>query len=170
LAAVVPSVQAADSASPQESRPAEITLLVPPNAEVWFDGNKTQLTGPERMFRTPPLTPGRDYSYQLRIRWTEGGRSAERQRRVIVHAGDELVVEPTDTRVRVTARSNYFSPANGANVPGGSAVPRRGGTFVLFEDPTVPTSNATPMSQQSKPHRGTIPGSHHHHSMSPGNG
>jgi uncharacterized protein (TIGR03000 family) len=69
-----------------------INVRVPPNAEVWFDDQKTSQTGPTRSFITPPLNPDHDFVYHIRARWTENGRQVEKTRRIDVHAGDRLFV------------------------------------------------------------------------------
>jgi uncharacterized protein (TIGR03000 family) len=65
-----------------------ITLRVPGSAEVWFDGSKTSQTGRLRSFVSPPLQPGRNYSYEIRARWMEAGRPVEETRKINVRAGD----------------------------------------------------------------------------------
>jgi uncharacterized protein (TIGR03000 family) len=65
-----------------------INIRVPVNAEVSFDGSKTSQTGGLRSFVTPTLEPGRDYSYEIRARWTEGGRTVVQTRKVNIRAGD----------------------------------------------------------------------------------
>jgi uncharacterized protein (TIGR03000 family) len=69
-----------------------LTLRVPANAEVWFDGQKTTETGSIRSYITPSLDPNRDFSYQVRVRGTQNGREVDRTRKVDVHAGDRLFV------------------------------------------------------------------------------
>jgi uncharacterized protein (TIGR03000 family) len=65
---------------------AQIRLRVPANAEVWFDGQKTNQTGTVRNFYSPPLTPGQSYRYQVRVRWMQDGRPVEQERIVRVRA------------------------------------------------------------------------------------
>src|SRR5262249_49930993 len=69
-------VQAARAADPPSSpsEPVRIQMQVPADAEVWFDGAKTQQTGSERAFISPPLRPGRQYVYQVHVRWSKGGQ------------------------------------------------------------------------------------------------
>jgi uncharacterized protein (TIGR03000 family) len=68
----------------------EITMHVPAGARIWFDGEATVQTGATRMFVSPPLDPERQYAYQIRVRWNEGGDVVERTRRLTVQAGDEI--------------------------------------------------------------------------------
>jgi uncharacterized protein (TIGR03000 family) len=72
--------------------PARISLRVPDNAEVWFDGEKTTSTGRDRQFRSPPLTSGERYSYKIRARWVENGREVTQTQQVAVSAGANVNV------------------------------------------------------------------------------
>jgi uncharacterized protein (TIGR03000 family) len=65
---------------------------VPGNAEVWFDGEKTTSTGTNRQFRSPPLTPGQRYRYEVRVRWVENGREVTQTQQVVVSAGANVNV------------------------------------------------------------------------------
>jgi uncharacterized protein (TIGR03000 family) len=67
-----------------------IAVRVPANAEIWFDGSKTSQTGQVRLFTTPPLEPGHEYSYEVHARWNESGHDVDRTRKVTVHAGDRI--------------------------------------------------------------------------------
>jgi len=78
---------------------ATLTVKVPVDAEVWFDGTKTTSTGPVREFQSPALTPGQKYSYQVRARWQENGHAVTQTRNVGVNAGAHIEVEfPVPTR------------------------------------------------------------------------
>jgi uncharacterized protein (TIGR03000 family) len=72
---------------------ASIFVHVPADAEVLFDNEKTSQTGEFRQFETPSLAPGRDFTYQIRARWMDGGRSVDMKRKVTVRAGDRLGVD-----------------------------------------------------------------------------
>jgi len=69
---------------------AHIWVRVPANAEIWIDGIKTKQTGEIRYFFSPPLTPGKKYSYQLRLRWTQDGKPVEQTQRLFVQAGEVI--------------------------------------------------------------------------------
>jgi uncharacterized protein (TIGR03000 family) len=62
--------------------PALIDVCVPPNAQVWIDGTPTSQTGPQRVFQSPPLEPGKGYVYIVRARWTEEGRPIEQMQAI----------------------------------------------------------------------------------------
>jgi uncharacterized protein (TIGR03000 family) len=65
---------------------------VPAGAIVRFDGVRTQQAGLTRRFETPPLTPGREYTYDLSVSWIDGGRAVERQRKVSFKSGDRVTL------------------------------------------------------------------------------
>jgi len=65
------------------SRPGGCMILsvkVPqPSAEVYVDGVRTQQSGTDRVFESPPLDGGREYRYEMTARWIEGGAMVERK-------------------------------------------------------------------------------------------
>jgi len=67
-----------------------VNVSVPADAEIWFDGTKTTQTGAARSFVSPPVSPGHDYTYEVKVRWRQNGKAVTRTRRVIVHAGDVI--------------------------------------------------------------------------------
>ena len=69
---------------------AHIWLRVPENAEVWVEGVKTRQTGEARYYYSPPLTPGKEYAYRLRVRWQKDGKPVEETQRLLVHAGASI--------------------------------------------------------------------------------
>ena len=69
---------------------AVIDVRVPANALILFDRRKTTSAGPERHFISPPLTPGKEYVYEVSARWQEGGREVTRTRSLVVRAGERL--------------------------------------------------------------------------------
>ncbi|HZY88900.1 MAG TPA: TIGR03000 domain-containing protein [Gemmataceae bacterium] len=70
---------------------AHITLNVPANAEVWFDGDKTTQAGPTRQFVSPPLTPGQTYTYHVRARWVQNGKPVDQTRELHVQANQQTI-------------------------------------------------------------------------------
>jgi uncharacterized protein (TIGR02246 family) len=87
----------ASAAQPANSLTAQvgtiITILVPPDAELSFDGAATTQRGSERRFLTPPLEVGRRYVYEVRGRWIENGRPVQQTRKVSVTGGDTVRVD-----------------------------------------------------------------------------
>jgi uncharacterized protein (TIGR03000 family) len=82
----------APAQEPGPAAPAAIRMGVPEGAEVWVDGARTRQTGVDRSFVTPPLDPGRTYSYAVRVRWVDGDGTAERTRTVRFRAGEQLAL------------------------------------------------------------------------------
>jgi uncharacterized protein (TIGR03000 family) len=94
-----PSAFAAISPAPEMPDAAVVlNVRVPANAEIWVNGLKMHLTGASHEFVSPPLTPGKVGTYDLRARWEEDGQQVERTRRVTVRAGDRLSI-------------NFFNPS-----------------------------------------------------------
>jgi uncharacterized protein (TIGR03000 family) len=70
----------------------QLFIQVPENATVSIDGAATRQTGTTRQFASPPLAPGKEYSYEVRARWTAAGKTVEQTQNVTVRAGDRLNV------------------------------------------------------------------------------
>jgi uncharacterized protein (TIGR03000 family) len=69
-----------------------VTVDVPPDADVWFNGAPTAQKGTVRRYISPVLAPGMNYTYYVRARWMEDGVAVDQTRRVSVRAGDQLTV------------------------------------------------------------------------------
>jgi uncharacterized protein (TIGR03000 family) len=80
---------------PSTSNTAHIHLIVPADALVWFSDAPTRQTGSMRYFKSPELMPEKDYTYDVKVRWTENGREVTRTRRVGVSAGSSVTVDFT---------------------------------------------------------------------------
>jgi len=80
-------------AQPMAGNTVHILVIVPIDAEVWFDQEKTSQNGLVREFESPPVSPGRFYSYDIRARWSVGGRNVESVRHITVKAGDRTTVD-----------------------------------------------------------------------------
>jgi uncharacterized protein (TIGR03000 family) len=72
--------------------PAYIEVELPAGAELWFGDTKTKQTGPSRQFVSPALPVGREYVYELRALWVEGGREVTQTREISVRGGEEVSV------------------------------------------------------------------------------
>jgi uncharacterized protein (TIGR03000 family) len=94
----------AASAEEPRSETAQITVVVPADARVFFDGEQTTSTGTERLYVSPPLVVGKDRYYIVVARWQEGGKAVEQTRKVPVTGG---------ARVRV----DFTRPTAGAETP-----------------------------------------------------
>jgi uncharacterized protein (TIGR03000 family) len=81
---------------PANDTRAFIRVRVPANAEIWFEGDKTNQTGPERNFVSPALQTGKTFTYDVRARWTEsGGKVIDKTKQVKVEAGRRSTLDFT---------------------------------------------------------------------------
>ncbi len=76
-----------------QAMPAQINVLVPANAKVWFDDSQTTQQGTNRVFASPALTPGSAYYYTVKAQWREGDKDVTQSRRVDVRAGANVNVD-----------------------------------------------------------------------------
>jgi uncharacterized protein (TIGR03000 family) len=76
-----------------EKKIATIKLLVPAPATVTVDGQATTSTGETRLYETPPLAPGKTFSYELKATWEESGYKIVRMAEARVEAGKETVID-----------------------------------------------------------------------------
>jgi uncharacterized protein (TIGR03000 family) len=90
----VPPEEQEDEA-PVEDNAARVTVVVPEDAELWFNGTKTNQTGKRREFATAPLTPGKDFRYRIKARWIEDGKPVELTQTIKVRANSSQTVDFT---------------------------------------------------------------------------
>lgn len=76
-----------DTYAPSTDNMAHLTVNVPADARIFVDGNPTTSTGPVRHFHSPPLAPGRNYTYTLEARWNDNGHAVTQTQKVDVAAG-----------------------------------------------------------------------------------
>jgi uncharacterized protein (TIGR03000 family) len=72
---------------------AVIEVKVPATAEVLFDGERTTQPGQFRVFRSPPLEPGQDFTYEVTARWREKGELVERTQKARIRAGERAQID-----------------------------------------------------------------------------
>jgi uncharacterized protein (TIGR03000 family) len=70
-----------------------IGIRVPPDAEIWFEGEKTSQTGSFREFYSPPLEPDQTYTYEIRVKWIQGGTPVAQTRTIAVRAGQHVGID-----------------------------------------------------------------------------
>jgi uncharacterized protein (TIGR03000 family) len=144
----------------QADRTVHIAIRVPSNAEIWFDAAKTQQAGESREFVSPPLAFARTYTYQIRTRWTEGGRTVDRTQAITVQAGDRIGLDFTNG-----SRTQPYSY--------GAISPREENPGFFY--PVLPRSsglnpNVAPASEQSPSKGFGPPGSNDPYSLGVGQG
>jgi len=82
---------------------ASITVQVPANAELYFQGERMTKTGTVRDFVTPALLTSRTYTYDVRAVWEDkDGRPVVRERQLTVRSGDkidlDMMAAPSETQ------------------------------------------------------------------------
>jgi uncharacterized protein (TIGR03000 family) len=96
-----PATVGTDTASVQPDNMARVTVSMPADAEIWFQGTKMTSTGAVREYQSPPLTPGSRYSYDVRARWSQNGHEVTQTQQVEVtagtHASLHFPVQPAPT-------------------------------------------------------------------------
>jgi uncharacterized protein (TIGR03000 family) len=84
-----------DTASTPVVTTANIDVVVPPDAELRFDGTLTAETGTVRHFVTPALIPGNAYAYDISATWAENGRQVTSNRHARFQTGERLTIDLT---------------------------------------------------------------------------
>jgi uncharacterized protein (TIGR03000 family) len=106
LAALLAALPLLPTRAAEMTTPADKALLVvrlPAGAALTIGDTVTKQTGPERTFVSPPLTPGKSYSYDLKATWDENGKTKKVMRQVQVAAGRRTVVDLTKDEPAKTA-------------------------------------------------------------------
>jgi uncharacterized protein (TIGR03000 family) len=76
-----------ETRTPVEPTRARLHLEVPAEARLYINGRLMRTASAVRAFDTPPLEPGRAYSYTLRAEVVRGGKTVSDTREVEVRAG-----------------------------------------------------------------------------------
>jgi uncharacterized protein (TIGR03000 family) len=78
--------------TPEEQKAYVHVRVFPAHAKITFQGSMTRNIGSSRLFVSPPLEPGENYTYEIGVTWDENGRTITQNRKVLVRAGDHLSV------------------------------------------------------------------------------
>jgi uncharacterized protein (TIGR03000 family) len=76
----------------QPAAPCTMTINLPADAKLLFNGTLAGGTGSVRTFKTPALTPGMDYAYELTAEVIRDGKPQRMTERVVVRAGEKTNV------------------------------------------------------------------------------
>jgi uncharacterized protein (TIGR03000 family) len=90
--ACAPLVARGDDAEP-EKKPAVLIVRLPADAELYVAGIKSTQTGASREFASPPLAPGKKFSYQVKAVWRKDGKEIVRLEKAIVRTGETTQVD-----------------------------------------------------------------------------
>lgn len=89
---VVPGGTAPQTRSPDNTVTIDVRV-VDPDAEVWVDDHKTTQKGTQRRYTTPPLTPGKQYKYEIRVESMRDGKKVEQKQEITFEAGQHVGVD-----------------------------------------------------------------------------
>jgi uncharacterized protein (TIGR03000 family) len=84
----------------EDTNAALVVAHLPEDARIWFQDEPTIQTGTLRQFLSPPLTPGKSYTYTVRVQWPEDGRWVSQIHSFPVRAGAIHCIDvvPSGTR------------------------------------------------------------------------
>jgi uncharacterized protein (TIGR03000 family) len=83
--ALIPSANAVPGAP---SDRAVLSVQVPAGATVSVEGADSKQTGADRVFVSPPLKPGQDYTYTVKAQWKVNDKAIDQTQKVTVRAGE----------------------------------------------------------------------------------
>lgn len=81
-----------------------VTVTLPADARLLFNGTPAAGTGATRTYRTPALVAGQDYAYDLTAEVTRNGEVQKVSKRVTVRAGETTTVTLVDDAARTTSK------------------------------------------------------------------
>ncbi len=82
--------------APVQDNIARIRLTVPTDAQVWFEEKVTKERGETRYYESPPLAPGHQYVYDVKVRWrNKEGKEVTRTRQLDVSANSTVSADFT---------------------------------------------------------------------------
>ena len=73
--------------------PVQLAVRLPANASLTIDGQQTTMTGGNRVFVSPALEKGYQYTYEVQAKWMDNGREVVRTRKVSFLPGQQVSVD-----------------------------------------------------------------------------
>jgi uncharacterized protein (TIGR03000 family) len=90
---------------------ATVVVRLPADADLYLDGQKSNLASATRRYVTPKLEPGQDYYYVIKARAVRQGEAVAQTKRVTLRAGQEARVDFGDLEA-ATAEDPAAAPAH----------------------------------------------------------
>jgi uncharacterized protein (TIGR03000 family) len=85
-----------DGSQPPPDNAVHLQLVVPENAQVFFDGSQVVQTGTIREFVSPPLPAGKTFTYKVSVRYRDAaGKPVDDTRDIQVRANDWFRIDFT---------------------------------------------------------------------------
>ncbi len=100
----------APSDAPEEQVAYVHVRVSPPHAEISFEGSKTSQIGTSRLYMSPPLVQGQNYTYDIRVSWNDNGQVVTKERKIMIRAGDRLSVAFRRDAASATQASDAGKP------------------------------------------------------------
>jgi uncharacterized protein (TIGR03000 family) len=66
--------------------------------------------GTVRLFHSPPLEPGKYFTYKIKARWMENGQAVERERQVTFQAGQTVTIDFRDAPKEIGPAPRAIQP------------------------------------------------------------
>jgi uncharacterized protein (TIGR03000 family) len=132
-----------------------VTVIVPADADVTFNGVETTVPGTERAFVTPPLKKGREFHYTVRARWTRNGKPVDQTRKITVKAGTRVRVDFTGPEPSTETSRDSDNPYTGTTRGRANYNPYTGAGGGTSSERNPYTGNAVGGMASSNPYTGT---------------
>jgi uncharacterized protein (TIGR03000 family) len=84
---------------------ALVVAHLPADARIWFEDQPTQQSGTLRQFLSPPLTPGKNHTYTVRVQWYEDGQWVNQVHSFPVHAGGIHCIDVIPTKSQAVEKA-----------------------------------------------------------------
>jgi uncharacterized protein (TIGR03000 family) len=97
-------LQSAATARVEATVRSRLTVRLPADARLFVNGQATTQTSATRIFETPPLQAGTDYSYTLRAEVVRDGQTQSAEKQVSFRAGRPVEVDFGDLTTLTAAR------------------------------------------------------------------
>ncbi|HVS39902.1 MAG TPA: TIGR03000 domain-containing protein [Gemmataceae bacterium] len=120
------------AARAEDQATASITVVVPADADVFFDGQPTIQKGPERLFLSPPLPVGKKLHYDVLARWKEGGQTVEKTKRIEVSGGATVRVDFLTAETKPEPKTAGVAVGKSVGAPG-RLIQRVGGPMGVWQ-------------------------------------
>jgi uncharacterized protein (TIGR03000 family) len=87
----------ATNAPTSAEMPARLRIAIPTEkADIWIEGEKSEQAKRVQEYLSPPLTPGKEYYYEVRARWTDpAGKQVERKKSFPIVPGRPVFLDFT---------------------------------------------------------------------------